>query len=177
MITNLEHVTQTTRPFWRFSVLVDFLGQATCIHGFIYREGEEVQPPWIKFGRQGSKGKRTELMSLSGHQLRSVSQAVAAAIRPAGEQDWDRAHLLFQSDSEACRKLYPKVYRDLFALHTSAPELFQGLPEGRMWPDEGLERWVALTLQGQRPKNHIVEDVQNGVISEADHARLVEMLS
>lgn len=65
MITNLQRVSGA-KPFYRFDVMAEVLGQLVPIKGFIYREGEGVKVPWVKFGSQGSKGKRRTWSSCRG---------------------------------------------------------------------------------------------------------------
>ena len=97
------------------------------------------------------------------------------AIRPPEEHGLDQARAVFAMDEEACRKLYPQFYRGL-VVDRLGVELFTGLPEGRLWPDEVLKVWIGLTRQGLRDKEELVRDREKGLTSEQDYSRLLELL-
>ena len=157
-------------------------GQHVELNGFIYREGEGVSGPWMKFGKQGAKGRRTELVTLSRTQLDAIQLQVEHELKPSPAvarihaELIAPAELLYRQDPEACRKLYPQYYRDLFVAHSHHGDLFDKLAPGRLWPDEVLESWISMSRQGVRPKEYIHEDLASGVISQPDFDRLLEML-
>jgi hypothetical protein len=178
MITNLEHV-EHEKPFWRFSVLMEYIGVLWPVNGFIYREGEGVTVPYMKWGKQGTEGKRTYLVGGSveeNHLVERIAAEVEEVIGPPEIRETKEAARHYAMDKEACRKLYPSYYRACVLKSLGDTEMFEDLPVGRLWPDQVLKKWVELAKRGLRDPYEFRRDVVNGVTNTADYERIKDLV-
>ncbi len=83
----------------------------------------------------------------------------------------------FVDEAHSIKALFPALYVDLYRYCSGCdPEIFEGLPEGRQWPDEVLD-YVAVSLVNQdRTVEEHEQDIERGVLTAEDNKYVVGKL-
>lgn len=186
-----------SNPYYRFSLTVYLNQKPVEWVGWRYwPKSGDLKPPMFKTGRNWqwyAVFPKDEKESLWEEIKEAVQQAVKnkenSVHKPADENkealfdlylgldqltaDGHRPEPIFEF-----RRQFPQYAREFFirSLDDELKVLFEGLPEGRLWPDEYLKKKAEDVTREVWTVDDLVEHKKLGIFSDGDFKRIYEFL-
>jgi hypothetical protein len=169
----LKNITRVG-DHYRATLVTTLGGEIVEIRGWAWWPQNDI----IRFPSGKDGGKVVPLVSRTTTLENAVRELFRWQTKGFEERLLDEAYTMYAQSPYNCRRIFPTLYRSVTIVYHGLEREFEGLPEGRLWPDRLLLKM--LEEHGQSDRATAMEeqkfDLVNGVISHGDAERLVELM-
>jgi len=174
MIKELKFVEpKVGESHWRGTLVLTLGGRPVPVRGFRwFPDSSRVEPPKARWG-----GRAVDVVPMTEELGVQVQQLFEFALADPDDRVFADALREFDREPKSCAKLYPGLYRACFLdRNASWAREFAEVSTGRLWPNRMLKLVVDAVEAKTMPAEELMDNIESGVLSEADAAYVRELL-